>query len=216
MSGFGGQQRGGARGGGGGSAGWDPFTGSMGGGPGAGFNPGRSQNLRGEDVNLTATVTLEEAHAGGSVPLRMPTGKTLNVKLPEKVEEGQQIRLKGQGIASPLSGEAGDAIVTVKFERHKQFRRDGADLRVDLPIALYEAVLGGKVRVPTLDGAVELAVPAGSSSGRTFRLKGKGLPGGDLLVALRIALPQEGDEALAALMRKWRDEKPYDPRSTLT
>jgi len=210
MSGFGGQPRGSTRGGG--NAGWDPFTGSMGGG-GAGFNPGRSQSLKGDDVNLTATVTLEEAHAGGSVPLRMPTGKTLNVKLPEKVEEGQQIRLKGQGMASPLSGEAGDAIVTVKFERHKQFRRDGADLRVDLPITLYEAVLGGKVRVPTLEGSVELNLPASANTTKALRLKGKGLHGaGDLYVTLRIVLPEQGDPDLESLMRFWRDQKPYKVR----
>ncbi len=209
MSGFGGQPRGAARGG---SAGWDPFTGSTG-GAGAGFNPGRSHNLKGDDVNLTATVTLEEAHAGASVPLRMPTGKTLNVKLPEKVEEGQQIRLKGQGIASPLSGEAGDAIVTVKFERHKQFRREGADLRVDLPITLYEAVLGGKVRVPTLEGSVELNLPASPNTTKALRLKGKGLHGvGDLYVTLRIVLPEQGDPDLESLMRFWRDQKPYKVR----
>jgi DnaJ-class molecular chaperone len=211
MSGFGGQQRANPRAG---SAGWDPFTGSgAGGAGGAGFNPGRSQNLRGEDFNLTATVTLEEAHAGGSVPLRMPTGKTLNVKLPEKVEEGQQIRLKGQGIASPLSGEAGDAIVTVKFERHKQFRRDGADLRVDLPITLYEAVLGGKVRVPTLEGSVELNLPPSANTTKALRLKGKGLHGaGDLFVTLRVVLPEAGDPDLESLMRFWRDQKPYKVR----
>ena len=210
MSGFGGQPRGGsARGGGG--AGWDPFTGSMGGA--GGFSQGRSQNLKGEDVNLTATVTLEEAHAGASVPLRMPTGKTLNVKLPEKVEEGQQIRLKGQGNASPLSGEAGDAIVTVKFERHKQFRRDGADLRVDLPVTLYEAVLGGKVRVPTLEGSVELNLPASANTTKALRLKGKGLHGaGDLYVTLRVVLPEQGDPDLESLMRFWRDQKPYKVR----
>ena len=211
MSGFGGQPRGGA--GRGGNAGWDPFTGSMGGGTGPGFSPGRSQNLKGDDVNLTATVTLEEAHAGGSVPLRMPTGKTLNVKLPDKVEEGQQIRLKGQGMASPLSGEAGDAIVTVKFERHPKFRRDGADLRVDVPITLYEAVLGGKVRVPTLDGSAELTLPPNINTAKALRLKGKGLHGsGDLYASLRIVLPEAGDPDLESLMRFWRDQKPYKVR----
>jgi DnaJ-class molecular chaperone len=139
----------------------------------------------------------------------------VDVKIPPGLTEGQQIRLKGQGFTSP-GGRTGDALITVTVEPHRFFKVEGRNLRLELPVTLYEAVLGGKVRVPTLDGAVELAVPAGSSSGRTFRLKGKGLPGGDLLVALRIALPQEGDEALAALMRKWRDEKPYDPRSTLT
>lgn len=207
MSGFGGQPRSSARGG---SAGWDPFTGSMG---GAGFSAGRTHGLKGEDVNLTATISLEKAHAGGSVPLHMPTGKTLNVKLPEKVEEGQQIRLKGQGMVSPISGEPGDAIVTVKFERHKLFRRDGADLRVDLPITLYEAVLGGKVRVPTLEGTVELSLPPSVNTTKALRLKGKGLHGaGDLYVTLRVVLPEQGDPDLESLMRFWRDQKPYKVR----
>jgi DnaJ-class molecular chaperone len=205
MSGFGGQPRGGGRGG----QSWDPFTGASSGG---GFS-GRTASFGGEDTNVTATVTLEEAHAGGSVPLRMPSGKMLNVKLPDKVEEGQQIRLKGQGLASPLGGPAGDAIVTVKFERHKLFRRDGADLRVDVPITLYEAVLGGKVRVPTLDGSAELNLPAAVNTGKALRLKGKGLHGaGDLYVTLRIVLPENGDPDLESLMRFWRDQKPYKVR----
>jgi DnaJ-class molecular chaperone len=103
---------------------------------------------------------------------------------------------------------------------HPLFQRDGVDLRLDLPITLYEAVLGGKVRVPTLDGAVELAIPAGTNSGRTFRLKGKGFPGkerkGDLLASIRIVLPDGQDGELEALMRKWRDSKPYDPRKGMT
>ena len=208
MSGFGGQPRGAARGGG--STGWDPFTGSSSSG---GFHPGRSQNLRGDDVTLTAAVSLEQAHAGASVPLRLPNGKVLNVKLPDKVEDGQQIRLKGQGLPSPLGGEAGDAQVTVKFERHKQFRRDGADLRVEVPITLYEAVLGGKVRVPTLEGSAELNLPAGVNTHKALRLKGKGLHGaGDLYVGLRVILPENGDPDLESLMRFWRDQKPYKVR----
>src|SRR5690606_38405406 len=101
----------------GGAGGWDPFTGTMGGGP-------RAQSMKGHDANVTLAVSLEDAHKGGSVPLRLPTNKVVNVKLPDKVEDGQQIRLKGQGMPSPMGGESGDAIVTVRFERHKQFRRD--------------------------------------------------------------------------------------------
>jgi DnaJ-class molecular chaperone len=211
MSGFGGQPPRGGRGAGG--AGWDPFTGTgAGGAQGFGGDP-RQAGLRGDDVQATATISLENAHKGGSVPLRMPTGKVLNVKLPDKVEDGQQIRLKGQGMPSPMGGEAGDAIVTVKFERHKQFRRDGADLRVDVPITLYEAVLGGKIRVPTLDGSVELSLAAGVDTTKALRLKGKGLHGGgDLYAVIRIVLPQGGDPDLESLMRFWRDQKPYKVR----
>jgi len=206
MSGFGGQPRGGGRAGAGQS--WDPFTGTS-----AGGFQSRTQSFGGEDINATATVTLEQAHQGGSVPLRMPSGKVLNVKLPDKVEDGQQIRLKGQGHPSPMGGPPGDAIVTVKFERHKQFRRDGADLRVEVPITLYEAVLGGKVRVPTLDGSAELNLPANVNTTKALRLKGKGLHGaGDLYVTLKIVLPEAGDPDLESLMRFWRDQKPYKVR----
>lgn len=210
MSGFGSQPRGATRGGG--SQSWDPFTGAA---TGGGFSSSRTASIGGEDVNATATVTLEEAHKAASVPLRMPTGKVLNVKLPDKVEDGQQIRLKGQGHPSPIGGPPGDAIVTVKFERHKQFRREGADLRVDLPITLYEAVLGGKLRVPTLDGSAELNLPASVNTAKALRLKGKGLYGtGDLYVTLRIVLPEQGDPDLESLMRFWRDQKPYKVRDS--
>ena len=210
MSGFGGQPPRGGRTAGG--AGWDPFTGTGAGAGGFAGGP-RSSNLRGEDVNATATISLEDAHKGGSVPLRMPTGKVLNVKLPEKVEDGQQIRLKGQGMPSAIGAEAGDAIVTVKFARHKHFRRDGADLRVDVPITLYEGVLGGKVRVPTLDGSVELSLPPGVDTTKALRLKGKGLHGvGDLYAVIKIVLPPGGDPDLESLMRFWRDQKPYKVR----
>lgn len=111
-------------------------------------------------------------------------------------------------------------MITVSIAPHPFFKVDGNDLRVDLPITLYEAVLGGKVRVPTLSGAVELSVPKNTSSGRTFRLKGKGLPkggaSGDLFVTTRIMLPDGHDAELEALMQKWRDQHPYNPRSGLS
>jgi DnaJ-class molecular chaperone len=202
MSGFGGQQR--RPGGGAGGAQWDPFTGAAGGGRGG---------LKGEDITVIAAVSLEDAQKAAAVPVRMPSGKVLSVKLPEHVEEDQQIRLKGQGHPSPLGGEPGDALVTVKFERHKQFRRDGNDLRVDLPITLYEAVLGAKVRVPTLEGSAELNLPPGVDTVKSLRLKGKGLYGkGDLYVNLKVKLPEGGDPDLESLMRFWKEQKPYKVR----
>jgi DnaJ-class molecular chaperone len=99
------------------------------------------------------------------------------------------------------------------------FKPDGADLRLELPITLYEATLGAKVRVPTLDGAVELAIPAGTNSGRTFRLRGKGLKAkagaGDLLATVRIVMPDSVDDEFKELMKKWRDTRPYNPRKDL-
>ena len=127
------------------------------------------------DLNVAMTVSLEEAVKGAEKRVRLPTGKELNVKIPAGVTAGQQIRLKGQGETAP-GHPPGDLLITVSIAPHPFFKVDGSDLRVDLPITLYEAVLGGKVRVPTLGSAVELSIPKNTSSGRTFRLKGKGLP----------------------------------------
>jgi DnaJ-class molecular chaperone len=169
----------------------------------------------GQDLHASITVSLPEAAKGTKARVSLPTGKDVEVKIPAGIASGQQIRLKGQGWPS-ATGRAGDALITVNVAPHPVFKPDGADLRLDLPITLYEATLGGKVRVPTLDGAVELAIPAGTNSGRTFRLKGKGLKAktghGDLLATVRIALPERADDEFKALMEKWRDRKPYDPR----
>ena len=144
------------------------------------------------------------------VPLKLTSGRVLNVQLPKKVQEGQQIKLAGQGQPSPQGGTPGDAILSVKFKRHKNFKREGKDLRVDVALPLYDAVLGAKVRVPTLGGIVELNIPPGVNTSKALRLKGKGLFGaGDLLVTLRIVLPEGGDADLESLMRFWREQKPY-------
>src|ERR1700676_649289 len=172
------------------------------------------------DLSVAMTVSLEESAKGVEKRVRLPTGKELNVKIPAGVTARQQIRLKGQGETAP-GHRPGDLLITVNIAPHPFFKVDGNDLRVDLPITLYEAVLGGKVRVPTLGSAVELSIPKNTSSGRTFRLKGKGLPkagggSGDLFVTTRIMLPDGNDAELETLMQKWRDGHPYNPRSDLT
>lgn len=209
MSGFGGRQGAGGfsqhGGAGAGAGGFDAFGGAAQG--------GARRPAKGHDITVTATVPLEDAHKSGVTQVKLTGGRTLSVKLPQGVKDGQQIRLKGQGQPSLSGGEPGDALVSVKFARHKQFRLDGEDLRVDVPITLYEAVLGAKVRVPTLDGAVELNLPAGVDTGKALRLKGKGFQGkGDLYANLRIVLPKGGDADLESLMRFWRDQKPYSVR----
>jgi DnaJ-class molecular chaperone len=170
------------------------------------------------DVNASLTVSLEDAVNGAEKRVRLPNGKELNVKIPAGVIAGQQIRLKGQG-ETAQGHRPGDVLITVSIAAHPFFKVDGSDLRVDLPITLYEAVLGGKVRVPTLGGAVELSIPKNTSSGRTFRLKGKGLPktggSGDLLITTKIVLPDGNDSELEQLMQKWRDGHPYNPRNDL-
>jgi DnaJ-class molecular chaperone len=188
--------------------------------PGGGvhFEPEDFGAPAGRDISAALSITLPEAAKGVSKRVQLPTGKEVEVKIPAGLDEGQQIRLKGQGLPGP-GGRTGDLLITVSVTPHPLFQRDGADLRLDLPVTLYEAVLGAKVRVPTLEGTVELAIPAGTNSGRTFRLKGKGFPGkerkGDLLANVRIVLPEGHDRDLDELMRKWREAKPYDPRKDM-
>ncbi|MGB6348390.1 MAG: J domain-containing protein [Pseudolabrys sp.] len=172
----------------------------------------------GQDLHASLTITLADAAKGTKTRVHLPTGKDVEVKIPAGIASGQQIRLKGQGWPS-ATGKAGDALITINVAPHPVFKPDGTDLRLELPITLYEAVLGGKVRVPTLDGAVELAIPAGTNSGRTFRLKGKGLKAksgaGDLLATVRVVLPERVDDEFKELMKTWREKKPYDPRDGL-
>jgi DnaJ-class molecular chaperone len=207
-----------------GGAGFEDILKSMFGGASGGARGGAQtfdENPFGADLDLSVamTVSLEESVRGGEKRVRLPTGKELNVKIPAGVTAGQQIRLKGQGETAP-GHRPGDLLITISIAPHAFFKVDGSDLRVDLPVTLYEAVLGAKVRVPTLNGAVELSIPKNTSSGRTFRLKGKGLPkagggSGDLYFITRIMLPDGNDAELEALMQKWRDDHPYNPRSDL-
>jgi len=208
----------------GGGAGFEDILNSMFGGAARGQRPGGGSPFEFDtggvgldlDLNVAMMVSLEEAVGGAEKRVRLPNGKELNVRIPAGVTAGQQIRLKGQGETAP-GHRPGDLLITVSIAPHPFFKVDGSDLRVDLPITLYEAVLGAKVRVPTLGSAVELSIPKNTSSGRTFRLKGKGLPKagatGDLFVTTRIILPDGNDSELEALMQKWRDGHPYNPRS---
>jgi DnaJ-class molecular chaperone len=213
----------------GGGGGFEDILNSMFGGAAArgGARPGGSTSFEFDtggvaldlDLNVAMTVSLEESVKGVEKRVRLPTGKELNVKIPPGVVAGQQIRLKGQGETAP-GHRPGDLLITVNIAPHPFFKIEGSDLRIDLPITLYEAVLGGKVRVPTLGSPVELSIPKNTSSGRIFRLKGKGLPkpagtAGDLFATTRIMLPDGNDAELEALMQKWRDRHSYNPRSDL-
>jgi DnaJ-class molecular chaperone len=207
-----------------GAGGFEDILNSMFGGAARGQRPGGGSAFEFDtggigldlDLSVAMTVSLEESVKGAEKRVRLPTGKELNVKIPAGVTAGQQIRLKGQGETAP-GHRPGDLLITVSIAPHAFFKVDGSDLRLDLPITLYEAVLGAKVRVPTLGSAVEFPIPKNTSSGRTFRLKGKGLPkvsgSGDLFVTTRIILPDGNDAELEALMEKWRDGHPYNPRS---
>src|ERR1700723_4614862 len=207
-----------------GGGGFEDILNSMFSGGARGARPGASNTFEFDpggialdlDLSVAMTVSLEESVKGGEKRVRLPSGKELNVRIPAGVTAGQQIRLKGQG-ETAAGHPPGDLLITVSIAPHAFFKVDGSDMRVDLPITLYEAVLGGKVRVPTLGSAVELSIPQNTSSGRTFRLKGKGLPktggNGDLLVTTRIMLPDGNNAELEALMQKWLNAHPYNPRS---
>ena len=210
--------------GGAGGAGFEDILNSMFGGAARGARPGGGNHFEFDtggvgldlDLSVAMSVSLEESVKGVEKRVRLPNGKELNVKIPAGVTAGQQIRLRGQG-ETAQGHRPGDLLITVSIAPHPFFKVEGSDLRIDLPITLYEAVLGGKVRVPTLGSAVELSIPKNTSSGRTFRLKGKGLPkaggAGDLFVITRIILPDGNDAELEALMEKWRDGHRYNPRS---
>ncbi|MDP2356702.1 MAG: J domain-containing protein [Beijerinckiaceae bacterium] len=198
--------------------GFDPsdiFSDLFGMGRGRGGGPQGAQ--KGDDTAASVTVPLQKAVKGGEIRVALPTGRMLDVNIPAGIESGKQIRLRGQGQPSPLGGGPGDVILTINIAPHPTYRIDGRDLRMDLPVTLYEAALGGAVEVPTLDGAVEMNVPA-NCAGKTLRLRGKGLPktgdkpAGDLLVTLRAAMPEPLDSDFEELMRKLKVEKPYNPR----
>jgi DnaJ-class molecular chaperone len=146
----------------------------------------------GEDVELEAAIELEDVAGGGTRRIMLPDGRTIELSVPRGVANGATMRLKGQGHPSPFGGPAGDALVTLRYNRHNRFTVDGPDLRVPVPVPIRDAVLGGSLRVPTLQGEVEVTVPPWTSGGKVLRLKGKGLPlkerTGDLLVTLDLDL----------------------------
>jgi DnaJ-class molecular chaperone len=186
---------------------------------GGGGRRRRRQARRGEDISIATTIGFEEAARGGTRRVTLPDGREVDVRIPVGVRDGQQIRLRGQGGPGSDNGSAGDVLLTVSVAPHPWLSRDGNNLRMDLPVTLAEAVLGGKVTAPTLTGPVTLTVPAGSNSGTSLRLKGKGIPAhggqpsGDLYLRLVVTLPEKPDTALKEFAADWHAD--YDPRSRL-
>ena len=164
--------------------------------------------MRGPDRHYTLEVGFLEAARGATRRITLPDGQVLDVKIPEGLADGQTIRLRGKGGEGIGGGPAGDALVTVGVGEHAFFRREGEDILVEVPITLDEAVLGGKVEVPTIDGRVALTVPKGASSGQVLRVRGKGVKRGDRrgdqLVTLKLVAPPVIDDELEAFFRRWR------------
>lgn len=178
----------------------------FGGGARSGGRGGGRQ--RGEDLRASLTVDFVDAARGAKRRLVLPDGRSLEVTIPAGLESGQALRLKGQGHPGVGDGPAGDALIEVAVAEHPVFTRKGLDLLVDQAVPLSKAVLGGKLRVPTIDGEVSVTVPKATSSGRTLRLRGKGIRDsagrqGDQLVRLLIALPEAADAELEAIVREW-------------
>jgi len=203
---------GGTRRGGGGGGG--PFGGFSGFGNGRGAS---APPAKGADVGYRLAVRFEDAATLKEQRVTLGGGKTVDIKLPKGVEEGTKIRLAGQGQPGP--GGNGDAIVTIHITPHRFFTRDGDDVRLDLSVTIDEAVLGAKVKVPTVDGPVMVSVPKGSTSGKVLRLKGKGFTAksgerGDQLVTLMVDLPAD-DPDVVALAEKLKAKDPRNPRAAL-
>lgn len=180
-------------------------------GPGAGFS------LRGQDIRYTLEVDFLEAVSGARKRVTLPEGGTLDLTVPEGVTDGQVLRLKGKGAPGLRGGESGDALIEIRVRPHAQFKRQNDDILLEVPITIDEAVLGAKIEVPTASGRVALQVPKATSSGRVFRLKGKGVRNlatgttGDQLVTVKIVLPEAIDDLLAYFLSEWRQKHGYDP-----
>ncbi|MGF1545144.1 MAG: DnaJ C-terminal domain-containing protein [Parvularculaceae bacterium] len=177
----------------------------------------RAGEARGRDLRYRIEVAFLDAARGGKKRVTMPDGRELELNLPAGLEDGQTLRLRGQGEPGPGGAEAGDVYVEASVTPHPHFERDGLDVHVEAPISLTEAVLGGRITVPTIEGDVSMTVPKGSSSGATLRLKGRGVKNakgdiGDQYVKVRIVLPEGGDPDLEAFVKQWKAGAAQEPR----
>jgi DnaJ-class molecular chaperone len=195
----------GARGGGG-EGGVD--LGELFGRAAAGGGSGRRRRARQpESVEAEATVPFTAAALGGTVTLEID-GRQIELKVPAGVEEGQKLRLAGQG------PDGSDLHLRLKIEPHPYFRREGNDVTVEVPLSLPEAVLGASVEVPALDGSrLSVKVPPGASSGSKLRLKGKGIKGGDQYVEIKVVVPKPKDDRSRELIEEFARLNPQDPRA---
>ncbi|NOE28006.1 DnaJ C-terminal domain-containing protein [Ruegeria sp. HKCCD6157] len=196
----------------------DIFAEFMRGRGGFGGQRGHEFHAPGHNLNYSLQISFLDAVFGASQKLTLPDGDRIEVKIPAGITDGQTIRLRGKGAPGYGEGPPGDALVTVSVASHPVFDRQGDDIHITLPISIDEAILGGKVPAPTIDGGVNVSVPAGTSSGKTLRLRGKGVKKrgsserGDQLIELTVSMPDKIDDDLKQFMETWRKTHSYDPR----
>lgn len=181
---------------------------------------GRGFAAAGPDLRFALEVPFLDAVRGTKTRITLPDGNSLSVSIPQGAQDGQTMRLRGKGGAGMGGAPAGDALITLTVLPHPVFRREGDDILLILPVTIDEAVLGAKVMAPTISGAVSLTIPAGASSGRVLRLRGRGVarhgaPAGDQMVELRIVAPPVIDDGLRDFLTEWRKDHPHDPRANL-
>jgi len=180
---------------------------------------GRGMQFPGEDYEVSARLTLEEAARGAEREVRLD-GRVIRARIPRGATDGQRLRLAGKGAPGANGGPPGDLYLQVVLEPHPLFRPSGHDLDIEVPLAPWEAALGAEIEVPTLEGAVRMKVPAGAKSGQKLRLAGKGLPrpsggAGDLYAMLNIVVPPAASEREKKLYEELRTASKFDPRSRL-
>lgn len=172
---------------------------------------------RGQDIRARMEISLEESITGGTRRIAFSDGRTLDVTIPAGAAEGQVLRLKSRGAPGRQGGPSGDALIEIEIAPHPIYRLDGANLHMEAPVSVPDAVLGGKVTIQTPDGPVKLKIAKGSNSGQVMRLKGRGAfdarsgKRGDLLAKLVVTLPRTTDADLEAFAESWRDKRPYSP-----
>ena len=184
----------------------------------AGYGMGEGFQARGPDTRYHLEVEFLDAANGAKRRITMPDGKDLDLSIPAGTRDGGILRLKGKGMPGIGGGPSGDALVEISVKPHSLFKREGDDIVIELPVTLDEAVLGGKLEVPTIGGRVNMTLPKGSSSGKIMRLKGKGVKAkgrtaGDQRVVIKIVLPEKIDSELESFMEDWRKDHHYDPRN---
>lgn len=185
---------------------------------GAGAGAGAAIDIRGEDEHFRMEIDLHDAVRGSEREITLPNGRRLRLKIPPGIDSGARLRFAGIGLPGIGRGPAGDAYVEIDVKPSDVFRRVGDDLEIEVSISLGEAALGGTIRVPTIDGEIELRVPAGVSSGSRLRVRGKGVrrkdgPSGDQIVVLQVAMPSFIDPELRKFLESWQRRHPYNPRS---